>query len=165
MAQRFKPEGGDIRAFHAEKHRNFTQPGYLSVKDDLVIDLDQARSYPDKKLVIIGTGTQGEPMSALSRMALGTHRHFKAKKGDTVIITASIIPGNERMITNVVNTIMSLGADVYYDQTEDIHVSGHGSAKELKLMLSITKPKYFMPVQRGVQAPGRPTRGSPSPWA
>jgi ribonuclease J len=120
--------------------------GYLSVKDDLIIDIDRARSIPDRKLVVIGTGTQGEPMSALSRMASGTHRHFKAKKGDTVIITASIIPGNERMITNVVNTIMSLGADVYYDQTEDIHVSGHGSSKELKLMLSITKPRFFMPV-------------------
>ena len=120
--------------------------GYLSVKDDLIVDINEASKLPDKKLVIIGTGTQGEPMSALSRMALGTHRHFSAKPGDTVLITASVIPGNERMVTRIVNSLMSLGADVYYDQDEAIHVSGHGSAKELKLMLSITKPKFFMPI-------------------
>lgn len=120
--------------------------GFLSVKDDLILDVNEARGYSDKKLVIIGTGTQGEPMSALSRMAGGTHRHFAAKTGDTVLITASVIPGNERMVTRIVNNLMALGADVYYDQDEAIHVSGHGAAKELKLMLSITRPKFFMPI-------------------
>ena len=85
-------------------------------------------------------------MSALYRMAYGTHRHFFAEKGDTVIITASVIPGNERMVTNVVNSLMKMGAEVYYDQDEDIHVSGHGSSKELKLMIAVTKPKFFMPI-------------------
>ncbi len=120
--------------------------GFLTVKDDLILNVEEAKGYPDKKLVIIGTGTQGEPMSALSRMAGGTHRHFTAKAGDTVIITASVIPGNEIMVTRIVNNLMSLGAEVYYDQDEAIHVSGHGASKELKLMLSITKPKFFMPI-------------------
>lgn len=120
--------------------------GYLNAKDDIIIDIDEARSYPDKKLVIIGTGTQGEPMSALSRMAAGTHRQFKIKSGDTIIITASVIPGNEKMLNIVVNTMMSLGAYVYNDLSDNIHVSGHASTKELELMLAITKPKFFMPI-------------------
>ncbi len=120
--------------------------GYLNFRDDLIIDISKAGALPNKKLVIIGTGSQGEPMSALYRMAYGTHRHFFAEKGDTVVITASVIPGNERMVTNVVNSLMKMGAEVYYDQDEDIHVSGHGSSKELKLMIAVTKPKYFMPI-------------------
>jgi ribonuclease J len=120
--------------------------GFLDIKDDLIIGFDEASKHPNKKIVIIGTGTQGEPMSALARMAFGTHRHLIVEKGDTVIITASVIPGNERMVTNIVNSLMETGANVYYDKDEDIHVSGHGSSKELKLMLSVTKPKFFMPV-------------------
>lgn len=120
--------------------------GYLNYRDDLIVDIAKAGSMPAKKLVIIGTGSQGEPMSALYRMAYGTHRHFFAERGDTVIITASVIPGNERMVTNVVNSLMKMGAEVYYDQDDDIHVSGHGSSKELKLMIAVTKPKFFMPI-------------------
>jgi len=120
--------------------------GFLDIKEDLIIGIDEASKHPNKKIVIIGTGTQGEPMSALARMAFGTHRHFIVEKGDTVIITASVIPGNERMVTNIVNSLMEIGANVYYDKDQDIHVSGHGSSKELKLMLTVTKPKFFMPV-------------------
>jgi len=120
--------------------------GYLKFKDDLIIDVKHANSLPEKRIVVIGTGSQGEPMSALARIANGTHRHLTAQKGDTVIITASVIPGNERTVTNIINTLMKLGADVYYDQDEDIHVSGHGSTKELKLLISITRPKFFMPI-------------------
>ncbi len=123
-----------------------TDLGYLNYRDDLILDVSKANSLPARKVVIIGTGSQGEPMSALYRMAYGTHRHITAEKGDTVIITASVIPGNERMVTKVINSLMKQGADVYYDQDEGIHVSGHGSAKELKLMLAITKPKFFMPI-------------------
>ena len=123
-----------------------TTLGYLNYRDDLIIDISKVNSFPSKKLVIIGTGSQGEPMSALYRMAYGMHRHIIPEKGDTVIITASVIPGNERMVTNVINSLMKQGADVFYDQEDGIHVSGHGSVKELKLMLSITKPKFFMPV-------------------
>ena len=85
-------------------------------------------------------------MSALARMAFGTHRHFIAEKGDTVVITASVIPGNERMVTNIVNALMEAGVNVYYDKVQDIHVSGHGSSKELKLMMTITRPRFFMPI-------------------
>jgi len=120
--------------------------GFLDIKSDLIIPIEKASEYPNKKIVIIGTGTQGEPMSALARMAFGTHRHFVVEKGDTVIITASVIPGNERMVTNIINSLMETGANVYYDKEEEIHVSGHGSSKELKLMISVTKPKFFMPV-------------------
>ena len=120
--------------------------GFLDIKEDLIIKIEDASKYPNKKIVVIGTGTQGEPMSALARMAFGTHRHFIAEKGDTVIITASVIPGNERMVTNIVNALMEVGANVYYDKDENIHVSGHGSSKELKLMIAITKPKFFMPI-------------------
>lgn len=120
--------------------------GYLSFKKDLIVDAGKVGSLPDKKIVIIGTGSQGEPMSALSRMAAGTHRNFQAVRGDTVIITASVIPGNERTVNTVVNSLMRLGAEVYHEQTKDIHVSGHASAEELKLMITMTKPKYFMPI-------------------
>ena len=120
--------------------------GYLNIKDDLIINIDHANSLPNKKLVVIGTGTQGEPMSALHRMASGSHRHFRAQRGDTIIITASTIPGNERMVANIVNSLMLLGANVFYDQDENIHVSGHASSKELKLLIAITKPKFFMPI-------------------
>lgn len=120
--------------------------GFLKFREELVVDVAKAGSYPDKKLVIVGTGSQGEPMSALYRMAYGTHRHFAAHKGDTVIITASVIPGNERMVSKVVNSLMRMGAEVYYDQDDEIHVSGHGSSKELKLMLAATKPKFFLPI-------------------
>ncbi len=120
--------------------------GYLNYRDDLILDISRANSLPHKKLVIIGTGSQGEPMSALYRMAYASHRHIKVEKGDTVIITASVIPGNERMVTGIVNSLMKIGAHVYYDQDDEIHVSGHGSVKELKLMLAITKPKFFMPI-------------------
>jgi ribonuclease J len=85
-------------------------------------------------------------MSALSRMANGTHKHFVAGKGDTVVITASIIPGNDRMVYNIINALMGMGAEVYYEQDEDIHVSGHGSQEELKLMIALTRPKFFMPI-------------------
>lgn len=120
--------------------------GYLNIKENLIIDIEKTKELPDKKLVIIGTGSQGEPMSAIYRMAMGTHRSINIKNGDFVIITASVIPGNEKMVTNVINTLMKLGAEVYYNRDSDIHVSGHGSAKELKLMISITKPKFFMPI-------------------
>ena len=120
-----------------------TNLGYLNMHDDILIDLEQAKSFPEKKVVIIGTGTQGEPMSAMSRMAFGTHKHFKIKKGDTIIITASVIPGNEKTLYNVINMMMGLGAEVYNDE---IHVSGHASTSELELMLTVTKPKFFMPI-------------------
>jgi len=120
--------------------------GYLEYRDDLIVDVAQAGSLPSKRLVIICTGSQGEPMSALSRMASRTHRNFAAGAGDTVLITASVIPGNERMVYSVINSLMKMGCEVFYEQDEDLHVSGHASQEELKLMISLTKPKFFMPI-------------------
>ncbi len=120
--------------------------GYLDYKDNLIVDLKEARVIPDKKLVIICTGTQGEPMSALTRIANGTHKHFTGVTGDRIIITASVIPGNERTINTVINQLMKQNAQVFYEQDEDIHVSGHGSQEELKLMMALIRPKFFMPV-------------------
>lgn len=123
-----------------------TELGYLKYKKDLIIDAKDTGKYNHKKLVVLCTGSQGEPMSALSRMATGTHKHFRIGAGDTVIITASVIPGNERMVYSVINSLMQMGADVYYEQDEEIHVSGHASQEELKLMITLTQPKYFLPV-------------------
>ena len=120
--------------------------GYLTYSDNLIIELNEAKATQNKKLVVICTGSQGEPMSALSRMANGTHKHFVCGPGDRIIITASVIPGNERFVNNVVNLLLKLGADVLYEHDRDLHVSGHASQEELKMMLSIVKPRYFMPV-------------------
>lgn len=120
--------------------------GYLDYKENLIVDLKEAKSIPEKRLVIICTGTQGEPMSALTRIANGTHKHFTGVTGDRIIITASVIPGNERTINTVINQLMKQNAQVYYEQDEDIHVSGHGSQEELKLMLALIRPKFFMPI-------------------
>ena len=123
-----------------------TQLGYLKYKDDLIIDTRDIGKYTNKRLVVVCTGTQGEPMSALSRMAGGSHKHFKIGAGDTVVITASVIPGNERMVSKIINSLLKMHADVYYEQDEDIHVSGHASQEELKLLMSLTRPKFFMPI-------------------
>lgn len=119
--------------------------GYLSYKEDLLIDIREASKLQDKKIVVICTGSQGEPMSALSRMAAGTHKHIRIGEKDTIAISASIIPGNEKTVNNVVNSLLKQGAEVFYDK-EDIHATGHATEEELKLMISLTKPKFFMPI-------------------
>ena len=119
--------------------------GYLSYKKDLIIDIKKASALPDKKIVVVCTGSQGEPMSALSRMANATHKHIQIGEKDTIIISASVIPGKEKTVNNVVNSLLKKGADVFYDQ-EDIHATGHATEEELKLMISLTKPKFFMPI-------------------
>ncbi len=120
--------------------------GYLDIPPGVLVDLKMTRSIPDNKLVIITTGSQGEPMSALSRIASGDHRSVKLKKGDTVILSSSPIPGNEKTVSNVVNQLFEKGAEVIYSAIADIHVSGHACQEELKLLHSLIKPKYFMPV-------------------
>ena len=120
--------------------------GYLTIKDDLIVNIRDVKKLPLNKQVILCTGTQGESMSALSRIANGSHKNFVVGKGDTVIITASVIPGNERLVSNVVNALMLAGAEVYYEHDEDIHVSGHASQEELKLMIALTRPKFFLPI-------------------
>lgn len=120
--------------------------GYLKIPDGVLIDIDMIRRYAPEKLVIITTGSQGEPMSALHRMAFGDHRKVEIIPNDMIIISATPIPGNEKLVSKVVNELMKLGADVIYERMYDVHVSGHACQEELKLMLSLVKPKYFIPV-------------------
>ena len=120
--------------------------GYLRVPANLLVQLKDIKNYKDKELVIITTGSQGEPMAALGRMALGEHRHLTIKKEDMVIISASPVPGNEKMVSEVINKLVELGSDVVYGRFAEIHVSGHARQEELKLMITLVKPKHFLPV-------------------
>ncbi|EDS73147.1 ribonuclease J [Anaerofustis stercorihominis] len=118
---------------------------YLKFNDNIMIELNDVDNYAPEQVVILTTGSQGEPMAALSRMANGEHRQFKITNEDYVIISATPIPGNEKTVADVINNLFELGADVVYQGAEGIHVSGHAQKEELKLMHSIIKPKYFMP--------------------
>ena len=119
--------------------------GYLEIEDDMIIDLNDVGNYEDKELVIITTGSQGEPMSALARMANSEHKKIEIKEGDLVIISAHPIPGNEKLISKVINFLLEKGAEVVSSEIADIHVSGHACQQELKLMLRLVKPKFFLP--------------------
>ena len=119
---------------------------YLWVPPRTLIDINEIKNYRDEQLVIITTGSQGETMSALSRIANSEHKQVSVKPDDKIIISASAIPGNEKNVIRVVNELLKKGADVVYGGIEDIHVSGHAHQEELKLMLALTKPKFFMPV-------------------
>jgi ribonuclease J len=120
--------------------------GYIRIPANMLVDLNNAKNIPDKELVIITTGSQGEPMSALARMASSEHKAIKIKKGDMVILSSTPVPGNELTVANVVNQLIEKGAEVIYSDIADIHVSGHACQEELKLMHSLIRPKYFMPV-------------------
>lgn len=120
--------------------------GYLNVFSNLIVDAYAARGIPSDKVVILCTGSQGEPLSALARMANGEHRTVEITEGDTVIISATPVPGNEKAVTRVINALSKVGAEIYDKHRALVHVSGHGSAEELKLMLALSKPKNFMPV-------------------
>jgi ribonuclease J len=120
--------------------------GYLNIRDNHIIQIEQIADYEDNEMIIITTGTQGEPMSSLTRMSAGTHRQIKIKKGDTVVLSSKFIPGNERAIAKIINNLYRKGADVIYEKISDIHVSGHAFREELKLMIKLTQPRYFLPV-------------------
>ena len=120
--------------------------GYLNVPDNILIDISEIRNYTDPEMVIITTGSQGEPMAALSRMASSEHRQIEIKPGDKVIVSASPIPGNEKTISRVINDLMRKGADVLYEGLMDVHVSGHAKQEEIKLMHALIKPKFLMPI-------------------
>ncbi|MFS0786974.1 ribonuclease J [Shouchella sp. 1P09AA] len=119
--------------------------GYLKMPKDLVIDIDEVNRYKPEQVVILTTGSQGEPMSALTRMARGAHRHITITNNDTVIIAASAIPGNEKSVSTVIDQLHRIGADVVYG-SQAVHASGHGSQEELKLMLNLMRPKFFLPI-------------------
>ncbi|MDR2908332.1 MAG: ribonuclease J [Oscillospiraceae bacterium] len=120
--------------------------GYLDIPAGVLIDVDSVGKYMPNQIVIITTGSQGETMSALSRMAMGDHRKVTVGPGDCIIISATPIPGNEKLVTRVVNELLKLGAVVVYEKMFDVHVSGHACQDELKMMHALTKPKYFIPV-------------------
>ena len=120
--------------------------GYIECPDNLFIDIDMINNYTDDQLLIITTGSQGETMSALTRMASGTHRKVKITPNDLVIISANPIPGNEKNVSKVIDSLMQIGAEVVYSALEDVHVSGHACQEEQKLILALAKPKYFIPV-------------------
>lgn len=120
--------------------------GYLNVPDDLIIDAYEAKGIPPHKLVVLCTGSQGEPLSALARMSNGEHRTIDIEEGDTVIISATPVPGNEKAVTKVINGLSKIGANVYDKSRALVHVSGHAGAEELKIVLAMVRPKNFMPV-------------------
>ncbi|MHB1414328.1 MAG: ribonuclease J [Chloroflexota bacterium] len=119
--------------------------GYLSIPEDTLVSADRANKLPPDEVVFVVTGSQGEPTSVLSRIAHDDHRQIKIARGDTVVISASAVPGNERMVSRTINNLFRLGADVIYDSLRPVHVSGHASQEEIKLMLNLVRPKYCIP--------------------
>jgi ribonuclease J len=122
------------------------QLGYLQFPADMEIEVHQVSEYPDNQVVIVTTGSQGEPMSALARMASGFHKYIEVKKEDTIILSSKFIPGNEKAIAKIINNLYKKGANVIYEKIRSIHVSGHAFQEELKLMMALTKPRYFIPI-------------------
>ncbi len=120
--------------------------GYLNVPKGILVEIDTIKNYAPSELVVVTTGSQGEPMSALTRMATNEHRQVEINPGDMIIISATPIPGNEKLVSRVVNELMKRGANVVYEKMYDVHVSGHACQEEQKLMLSIINPKYFIPI-------------------
>jgi ribonuclease J len=120
--------------------------GYLEYPEGAIVHPAEIGKFPDNELCIITTGSQGEPTSALSRMALGDHRHVAVKEGDTVVMSSNPIPGNEELVSRTVDNLFKLGADVVYDAGSRPHVSGHASQEELKLLLNILQPRHFVPI-------------------
>ena len=120
--------------------------GYINISEEVEVYIEQLNDFPDDEIVVITTGSQGEPMAALSRMAAGTHKQIKIKEEDTVIFSSKFIPGNEKAIANIINNLYRRGADVIYEKISEIHVSGHAFQEELKLMINLTRPKYFIPI-------------------
>jgi ribonuclease J len=122
------------------------QLGYLQLPDELLIDLRQMRELPRERVLVLTTGSQGEPLSSLTRIAMADHKQLDLLPGDTVILSAKFIPGNERAITDLINHLCRRGAEVHYETTSEIHVSGHAGQEELKTVHSLVKPRYFVPV-------------------
>ncbi|MDA3894686.1 MAG: ribonuclease J [Desulfobacteraceae bacterium] len=120
--------------------------GMLHISDDIEIDVDQIENYSPDEILILTTGSQGEPMSALTRMSTGMHKQIKIEKGDTVILSSKFIPGNEKAIAKIINNLFRKGAEVIYEKVSDIHVSGHAFRDELKEMINLTMPDYFIPI-------------------
>ncbi len=143
-------EYGRKVAFSGRSMENISQVamdlGYLNIPEDNIISVDEINKYPNEQISIITTGSQGEPMSALARISFSTHKTIKIEPKDLFIISASPIPGNEKLISKVINNLFKKGADVIYEDLEEVHVSGHAYQEELKLVHTLVHPKFFMPV-------------------
>lgn len=120
--------------------------GYLKIPPEIEISIKELRGFPDDEIIVITTGSQGEPMSSLARMSNGSNKMLKTKVGDTVILSSKFIPGNEKAIANIINNFYDDGAEVVYEKISDIHVSGHAFRDELKEMINLVKPQYFIPL-------------------
>jgi ribonuclease J len=120
--------------------------GYLNIPDGMLVTLDEIKNLPARETVIMATGTQGEPTAVLSRLAVGQHRSLQIREGDTVVFSSHTIPGNEEVIHRVVNRLFQKGADVYYDPLSPVHVSGHASQEEQKLLINMLRPRFFVPI-------------------
>ena len=129
-----------------ESVRRVQELGYLDVPPGILVDLNSLKGRPDHQITIIATGSQGEPSAALGRMADGRHRHITIKRGDTVVMSSRVIPGNEQLVSRAINKLFKRGARVIYGRQENVHVSGHASQEELKLLFNLVRPKYFLPV-------------------
>ena len=123
-----------------------TELGYINVPTGVIIDIDMLNEYTKEQVVLVTTGSQGEPMSALSRMANSDHRKVAVGPGDFIIISANPIPGNEKLVGNVIDELLKLGCDVLYESMYEVHVSGHACQEELKIIHSLVKPEFFIPV-------------------
>jgi ribonuclease J len=122
------------------------QLGYLNIPDDMLLDLRELAYLPPEQVCMVTTGSQGEPMSSLTRIALDDHKQIKLERGDTVILSSRFIPGNERTISELINHLYRRGAEVYHEKVSEVHVSGHASQEELKLMMNIVRPRFFLPI-------------------
>jgi ribonuclease J len=120
--------------------------GYLTIDEENILDAFETNNLPPEKVLILCTGSQGEPLSALARMANGEHRTVKIEEGDTVIVSASPVPGNEKAVSRVINRLSKAGAEVLHKGNAAVHVSGHAASEDLKLMLNLTQPEYFVPI-------------------
>ena len=129
-----------------ENARIAKELGYLNYDENLVVSTDQALSMPDSKVVLLVTGSQGEPTSILGRLANGTNHRFSVKESDTIVLSSHPIPGNEELVYRAINRLMEQGAEVVYESIMPVHVSGHASQEEIKLLLHLVKPRYLIPV-------------------
>ena len=120
--------------------------GYLHAPDSLLAELKDVGTIPDRNLIVVTTGSQGEPLSALTRMAMDNHKQLKIGEGDTIVLSSKFIPGNEKAISNMINHLYRRGAEVIHEKVSEVHVSGHACKEELKIMLNMVKPRFFIPV-------------------
>jgi len=146
MAERHNRRVGVVGRSMVNNVKMATELGYLNVSPDMLLTIGEINRLPPRKVVMVCTGSQGEPTSALVRMASDEYRSISIRPGDTVIVSATPIPGNEELINHTLNNLFRLGADVYYDELLDVHVSGHASQEEQKLMINLIKPKFFVPI-------------------